>query len=347
MPTTISFLRNPDYGTSVVLFLLSPAGLTFDAKEIGRNLYGRHDYEIEAITIPGLAPRNRFRFSEIPVHWTDFLELSFSHADHALFYIPGKQRFQEISKESLLQQNPDLYSFSFYRFTCEDYVPEKREEERIEAAARGVAPPPATVADANAKPADTASGGIIAEKVDRSGSNNGQEHQTRDAEAQLLRAQEALHSLIDAGWSANAVSRVTGISPITLGSIRKKKQSTVSDRVHDTLMQLKADFTSGKVGKPSRKKQITGFSSQSASEKARAKSPTGAVRTSALDSGSRTSRTSAGDHGRRSSDAAPRYIAVDADKLASFLDRLITTFSDAINDLRSLDGAIRKQDSEL
>ena len=338
MPTTLSFLRDPDYGASVMLFVLSPAGVTYEAKEIGRNLYGKRDFEIEPITIPGLAPRNGFRFSEIPVHWTDFLALSFSHADHALFYIPGKKKFQEISKEGLLQQNPDLYSFSFYRFSCEDYVPEAREEERIKTAPHSVASPPATVADSNASTGGTA---VLAQPDRRAVAR------TENPGDQLREAQDALKSLIDAGWSANAISRVTGISPITLGSIRKGSQGTVSDRVHDTLVQLDADFASGKVGNPSRGKGVASGASQSASGTKRTESTAGASRTAVSDGGSRYSAPAPKDAERRGAGDTPRYIAVDAGKLESLLNRLITTFSDAIDDLRKLDGATRKQESEL
>lgn len=284
MPTSISFLREPDYGTSVVLFVLSPPGIKFDPKEIGKNLYGKLDFDVEAITVPGLAARSGFRFSEVPLHWPDFLELAFHHADRTLFFIPGKQRFQEIKKESLLQQNPDLYAFAFYRFTCEEYIPEKSEEKRETAPA---------AASLQTRDASDATAATPAQR--------------------MTSARKALDALLAAGWSANAVSKVSGLNPVTVGSIRNGKQDTVSERVHDMLLRLEADFTSGKVEKPERRTRGS----------AKAPATAAGVRSTAAP------RTEAAAQ-------ETRYVAVDAAKLEDLLDRLIITFSSAIEDLAKM-----------
>lgn len=119
MPSRIQFLREPRYTDTVLLFILAPAGVSYRSSEIGRNLFGSESWEEEALIVDGLASRPVFRFSDIGLQWEDFLDLAFRHSDHALFYLPDKQTFAEIRKEILVPQNPDLYSFSFHRFTCE------------------------------------------------------------------------------------------------------------------------------------------------------------------------------------------------------------------------------------
>lgn len=119
MPSSIQFLRDPRYTDTVILFILAPAGVNYSIPELGKNLFGNERWDQEHLIIDGLSPKPVFRYTEISLHWTDFLDLAFRHIDHALFYVPHKDTFKEIRKESLLPQNPDLYSFSFFRFTCE------------------------------------------------------------------------------------------------------------------------------------------------------------------------------------------------------------------------------------
>lgn len=119
MPSSIQFLRDPRYTNTVILFILAPAGVNYSVPELGKNLFGNEQWEEERLIIDGLSPKPAFRYTDISLHWTDFLDLAFRHIDHALFYVPHKETFKEIRKESLLPQNPDLYSFSFFRFDCE------------------------------------------------------------------------------------------------------------------------------------------------------------------------------------------------------------------------------------
>ena len=282
MSTSISFLRDPSYGSTLVLFVLSPPGIPFDTEEIGRNLYGKRPFTMDAITLPGMSPKNGFRFNDIALHWPDFLALAFQHCDHALFFIPGKQRFQEIRRESLLQQNPDLYAFSFYRITCESYVPEPAEEQP---AARASAPGPA--------------------------------HGNADGKARFAEARKVLLTLIDAGWSANAVAKATDINPMTIGNIRNEKQDSVSQRVHDALLRLNADVAAG-TATPTDGRRRNGAKSASV-KPATTKPPTTAAPPSVNAAGSEA-----------------RYVAVDAALLDDLLARLMTTFTGAIEDLEQM-----------
>lgn len=233
MPTTISFFKDPDYGKSVVLFVLSPAGISIDTSDIGNNLFGKLDFEVKDITVPEFAPRSGFRFSEISLLWNDFLDISFSHADHVLVFVPGKHRFQEISKESVLQQNPDLYSFSFFRFTCEEYT--------------GVEPEPALTSSSDIPPAPTpvlAPASTPAQTLDPT---------PAPASERLKDVQNVLKMLNGEGWSINAIATASGINAVTIYNIKGGRQSTVSDRVFDAITQLKEDFEAGRIGKPTRK----------------------------------------------------------------------------------------------
>lgn len=159
MPSSIQFLRDPRYTDTVVLFILSPAGVQYSLPELGRNLFGNGKWEDEVLIIDGLAPRAGFRYTDISLHWTDFLDLAFRHIDHALFYVPHKEVFKEIRKDSLLPQNPDLYSFSFYRFTCEArkgmVLPPPQVEPVLRRIIPAETPPPAEHANAGSTSAAT------------------------------------------------------------------------------------------------------------------------------------------------------------------------------------------------
>ena len=133
MSSSISFISAPKYGKSVKTLLLSPAGIAVDTEELGRHLFGMLEFHAEPTGVPGYSLSNGFKSSEIPVQWPDFLEKVFQHVDHALLFIPMKQKFQEISKERLLQQNPDLFSLSLIQFKCEQYKPDGPPPKRVPA----------------------------------------------------------------------------------------------------------------------------------------------------------------------------------------------------------------------
>lgn len=288
MPSTISFLSDPKYGKSVVLFMLSPAGVLVDTSVIGKNLYGRLSFEAEPITIPGLAPRNGFRFSEIAVHWADFLEFSFSHADHVLIFVPGKQKYLEITKERLLEQNPDLYSFWFYRITCEEYVAEE---------------PESAYSLTQASIPESASGPALAP------ASTSASVPTHD---RLQDVQDALSALNDAGWSYNAIAKASVVNAVTIYNIKSGKQSTVSDRVYEAIIQLKSDFDAGRVEKPTRKRRAASRLTKS-STKQRKKTDKPAQKPS-----------------------EPRYVAVDAQKLDDLIDLLIHTLQEGVDELEKM-----------
>ena len=281
MSTSVSFLSEPQYGKSLVLFVLSPPGIPFDATEIARNLYGKREVTIDPITLPGLAPKNGFRFSDITLHWPDFLGLAFEHSDNALFYVPGKKKFQEIRRESLLQQNPDLYAFSFFRFHCPSYVAPAPEEEVRTPATASHTDEPAAATD------------------------------------RLRSTRDALSALLEAGWSANAVAKTSGINPITIGNLRHDRQKSVTARVHDALLTLRKDFDAGTVALPTRKKN-------------------GSVQTKAASAATHPAPAPKPVRDTAASHAEPRYVAVDAARLDALLARLVDTFTDAVSELERM-----------
>lgn len=303
MPSTIQFLRDPRYTDTVILFILSPAGVQYVVNDIGQNLFGSEDWIEEPLVIDGLSPKPAFRYSDISFHWTDFLDLAFRHVDHALFYIPHKSTFREIRKESLLQQNPDLYSFSFRRFYCEArkgmVLPPVEEEKPMfplpDSTAQ--AKKPVTAPVALPMPADV-----------------------------LQEGRATLHALLASGWSANAVAKQTGITAMTIGSIKNGKSSQMSGRVYDAIMRMKTDADAGRIAPASRKAHNAVDVPQTSTSRS-AKKPA-SVRSQSIDE---QRRSAAND--MLVSDS---FIAVDAAQLTALLDRLATVFTDGVEELREI-----------
>ena len=309
MPSTIQFLRDPRYTDTVVLFILSPAGMQYAVKDIGHNLFGSDDWIEEPLLIDGLSPKAGFRYSDISFHWTDFLDLAFRHVDHALFYVPHKSTFKEIRKESLLQQNPDLYTFSFRKFYCEaregmilpppeaetpifSFPPAAKTAQKLEPAQKPVIAPAASP-----MPADL-----------------------------LNEGRATLLTLLASGWSANAVAKQTGITAMTIGSIKNGKSSQMSARVHDAIMRMKADADAGRISAVARKtKNAADVSQESTAASAR--------KASAVASGTTEGKTPRDVEDMLVND---RLIAVDRQQLIMLLDRLGSIFTDSVEELREI-----------
>lgn len=303
MPSTIQFLRDPRYTDTVILFILSPAGVQYAVKDIGHNLFGSEEWIEEPLVIDGLSPKPGFRYSDISFHWTDFLDLAFRHVDHALFYIPHKSTFKEIRKESLLQQNPDLYSFSFRRFYCEArkgmVLPPLEEEKPMFPlpVSSAQAKKPATAPVALSIPADI-----------------------------LHQGRATLHALLASGWSANAVAKQTGITAMTIGSIKNGKSTQMSGRVYDAIMRMKADADAGRIA-PASRKTPNAVDVPHPSTSRSAKKPA-SVHSRSLD-----------ERKRRAADdmlVSDSFIAVDAAQLTTLLDRLGSVFDDGVKELREI-----------
>jgi len=266
MAASVHFLNDPEFKNSIILFILSPPGITYDYADIGRSLFGKTEWRAEAILVPGLADRNGFRFSDIPVHWEDFLALSFRSADHALLYIPGKKSFHEVTKAHLLQQNPDMFSFSFYRFQINT---------------------PTTKANSDM------------------------------ATDKLAKATGVLNDLLAAGWSGAAVSKVSGINQVTIGSIKNGKSSRISDKVYSKIMALKdspapAGTRARKAPTSAAEKTVAAPAKKKSAAKKQPASPV---------SGSMIN---------------PNYVPVDIVQLRGVVDSLIGQFESALEELQNI-----------
>lgn len=322
MNTSIQFLHDPEYRDAVLLLILTPAGISFDPKEIGKNLFGNSVWTHETLSIDGLSPKAIFRYSDIGFHWTDFLDLAFRHVDHTLFFVPHKKTFKEIVKENLVHQNPDLYSFSFHKFACATRKVPARQEEKP--AAVEMQP---TVSSLPMREEGTREEGTKVDKVLPVGKSH-------TPSEKLTEARSALHSLLATGWSANAVSKATGITAMTIGSIRNGKSAQVSTRVYDALMKMHADASAGRTAPASR-----------ATAAAAVASPVHTVTPgNAHTTVPKTVRTSEKDPAEKELLVREKLVAVDAMKFSALLDTLVSVFSDGMNDLREMRALLTKGD---
>ncbi len=316
MNTSIQFLRDPEYRDSVLLFVLTPAGIIFDPGDIGKNLFGSRSWTHEILLIEGLSPKAIFRYSDIGFHWTDFLDLAFQHADHTLFFVPQKGVFREIVKENLVQQNPDLYSFSFHKFNCDVREGLARQaEKQLAAATDTVKASPVTEKqsieadsgiDSPQKPVHVKSAPALL------------------ADEKLMDARSALRSLLEAGWSANGVSRITGITSMTIGSIRNGKSAQISTRVYNALMNMKADADAGRIVPSSGKSAFPTVQSPKHAPRASARPEAVSV------------RPTTGEGQDETPLVHEQFVAVDAEKLIALLGRLSTVFSEGMEELREM-----------
>jgi hypothetical protein len=267
MPTTVNLLSEPDYGNTLFLFVLSPPGVKYDHTDIGKNLYGKKGWSAESLLIPGLAKKNGFRFIDIPLLWHDFLALAFQSTDHALLFIPGKQSFHEVTKEHLLPQNPDMFSFSFYKFHCDTH---RQEEAPVMAIGK------------------------------------------------LAEATHVLQSLLASGWSGAAISKVSGINQVTIGSIKNEKSSRISDKVYAKIMALK-DTKNPAGTRTTKSTSVAAPMPAVKSEKSKKPGPKKKV--AVPTSGSFIN---------------PNYVPVDIVQLRGVIDSLIAQFDGALQELQHI-----------
>jgi hypothetical protein len=322
MNTSIQFLRDPEYRDAVLLFILTPAGISFDPKEIGKNLFGNSVWTHEPLSIDGLSPKPTFRYSDIGFHWTDFLDLAFGHVDHTLFFVPHKKTFKEIVKTSLVHQNPDLYSFSFHKFSCATRKEPARPEEKPAAVEMQPAVSSFPMREVGTRDESIKKGEVLPA---------GKSHTPSE---KLTEARSALQSLLATGWSANAVSKATGITAMTIGSIRNGKSAQVSTRVYDALMKMNADASAGRIAPASRATAATAVASP-----VRTVTP-GRAHTTVP----KTFRASGEEPSEKEMLIREQLVAVDAVKFSALLDTLVSVFSEGMNDLREMRALLTKGD---
>ena len=71
-----------------------------------------------------------------------------------------------------------------------------------------------------------------------------------------------LQDLIDGGWTVAAISRESGVNQITLGNIKNKKATRVTDKVYQRIADCKARIDAGKVPPPSRSSKASASSKE-------------------------------------------------------------------------------------
>jgi hypothetical protein len=334
MTSSIQFLHEPQYTDSVILFILTPAGMQYASADIGSNLFGSEKWTDEVLLIDGLAPKAGFRYSDIKFHWTDFLDLAYRHVDHALFYIPHKRTFKEISKDSLIHQNPDLYSFSFHKFTCEarqGMVQSPSEEKvvlRIMPSSTATAPRDLS---GTTKSSTFASSKGKTTPITKPATRTGRE----DSRTRLDEARSALIALIEAGWSANAVANHTGITSMTIGSIKNGKSSQISARVYEEIMRMKADYDQQRIIPAARRSTAT--SPHPVVPSTPVVPPT-AGRRSLPDVTTREPKPRKTETAATNEDGLVRtdLITIDSERFAALLDRLASVFAESLDDLKEM-----------
>lgn len=335
MSTTIQFLREPKYEESVILFILTPAGLAYDPADIGKNLFGSDAWKQESLLIDGLAPKPGFRYSDISFHWTDFLDLAFRHVDHALFFVPHKHTFKEIVKESLIHQNPDLYSFSFRKFTSENRKHAIAGDEQEQMNAGEHEPLPDSTSRDTEKLSTETEHTVLKESSPTLSGNAGKKDASSAAE-NLREARKALHALLDTGWSGNAVSKHTGITAMTISGIKNEKSSQISSRVYSAIMNMKKDSDAQRITPAQRTTTSTPASQTEGSKAQSGPLPRqSASATEKADIGSKKSSQQAGTQ-ETGELLGNRYVAVDAEKLEALIDHLKDLFTEGLHGLQEI-----------
>lgn len=144
--------------------------------------------------------------------------------------------------------------------------------------------------------------------------------------------------LLEQGWTVAAISRESGVNQITLGNIKNKKPSRVTDKVYQRIADFRARVDQGGVTPPSRGRKPGKASAQAAvtaKPAARQGMPAAAPAVKRKSAGS----TAAAQHGDIIN---TNYVPVNAAQLQGVIDRLIENFSAAISELESIRAQIKK-----
>lgn len=152
-----------------------------------------------------------------------------------------------------------------------------------------------------------------------------------------LVTQHIMH-LLEQGWTVAAISRESGVNQITLGNIKNKKPSRVTDKVYQRIADFRARVDQGAMTPPARGRKAGSAAAQkSAAAKPAARpsspSPTPGVK-------QKSGRTGAA--AQTGSIINTNYVPVNAAQLQGVIDRLIENFSAAIAELESIRGQIKK-----
>lgn len=149
---------------------------------------------------------------------------------------------------------------------------------------------------------------------------------------------KALQAMIDAGWTAAAISKMSEVNQITIGNLKNGKGSRVTDKVFERIMTLKQQADAGEIEAPTRRRKGTAPAPRPTEASAVMNAPRVEAPTAKR---MKTSRTeAAGRSGAGPSDFSgminTKYVPVDVERLLGMIDALISRFSGAIEELESI-----------
>lgn len=154
----------------------------------------------------------------------------------------------------------------------------------------------------------------------------------------LALAIQHVHDMLDNGWTAAAISKASGVNQITLGNIKNRKATRITDKVYQRIAEMKAKVDAGQLEPPKRGRK--------SASKMVTKTPAAAA--SRSKSVEKPDEKPAPRPGARGPKPAPRaakssegmintnYVPVDIRQLQGVIDRLIDNFSAAITELESI-----------
>lgn len=142
------------------------------------------------------------------------------------------------------------------------------------------------------------------------------------AEDKVALAVQMLNNLLADGWSVAAIARGCDVNQITLNKIKHLKATRISEKVFDKIDEFRIKAAAGEVEKPIRGRAASGAG--------RRESKAGPVKKSSTASQQSMSLINT------------NYVSVDITQLQSVIDRLIENFSDAITELQSLRGMLKR-----
>ncbi len=147
-----------------------------------------------------------------------------------------------------------------------------------------------------------------------------------------------LSDLLDVGWTVAALSRESGVNQITLGNIKNRKATRVTDKVYQRIADCKARIDAGNVPLPGRGRKTTGKSAAGKHDAPASPSVSATADRPAPKAPAKKSSPAKHHDGMINND----YVPVNVAQLQGVIDRLIENFAGAIAELESIKKQIRQ-----
>ncbi|MBN1447652.1 MAG: hypothetical protein JXA28_06955 [Bacteroidetes bacterium] len=311
--------------------MLSPPGFAFDLQALCSHLYGNGNWQLPEQpfadaalrTIPrALLSSRGFRFIAIDAEWEDFLHEVFETVDFVFFYHPETMKFHEVSEGNLLHQNPFSYAFTFLEIQS-TLPPDTFAQKPVEAPQI-----PPSIENADIPSLHTTSSiQSLSQRI------------APMSDDKLDLAIQHVHTLLENGWTATAISNASGINQMTLGKIKNESAKRITDKVYQRIADLKAKVDAGQVEPPTRGRKSAAKKTSKAGAKV-----TSLPRAAGKSDDTAVARPAArgpkpmGRPGKQhySGIINTNYVPVDISQLQGVIDRLIANFSGAIDELESI-----------